>query len=103
MLTERQRDLLRLYYTEDLSLAEIGALTGVSRQAVHDLLRRALSAMRQYEARLGLAERLERRQDCGTRARALVRRAAETVGEPARGLLERADRLIGELLEDGEH
>ena len=102
MLTERQRALLHLYYVEDLSLGEIAAQAGVSRQAVHDLLRRALIALRQYEVRLGLAERLEWRLDRGVRLRALLRDAAAAASEPVRGLLQQAEGLVAELLEDVE-
>ncbi len=57
LLTERQRRLLRRYYQDDLSLGEIASLMRVSRQAVHDGLRRALAAMERLEGALGLAER----------------------------------------------
>ena len=40
LLTERQREALSLTYEEDCSLAEIAALHGSSRQAVHDLIER---------------------------------------------------------------
>jgi 16S rRNA (guanine1207-N2)-methyltransferase len=54
LLTAQQRQLLRRYYQDDLSLGEIAAQMGVSRQAVHDGLRRALAALERYEAGLGL-------------------------------------------------
>lgn len=55
LLTAQQRQLLRRYYQDDLSLGEIAAQMQVSRQAVHDGLRRALTALERYEAALGLA------------------------------------------------
>lgn len=64
MLTSRQQELMRAYYLEDLSLAEIAGEDGVSRQAVHDLIKRSEAALHEYEARLGFVqehrERLER-------------------------------------------
>lgn len=57
LLTPRQRRLLRLYYEDDLSLGEIAARMRVSRQAVHDGIRRALSAMERLEGALGLTGR----------------------------------------------
>lgn len=62
LLTERQRQLVGLYYDQDLSLGEIAAQVGVSRQAVHDLLRRAARALETYEEQLGLAGRFERQR-----------------------------------------
>ena len=57
MLTERQRDALRLYYEDDLSLSEIAALCGVTRQGAHDLIRRGESQLLSLEQRLGLRAR----------------------------------------------
>jgi predicted DNA-binding protein YlxM (UPF0122 family) len=62
LLTERQRELVGLYYDQDLSLGEIAAQLGVSRQAVHDLLRRGRRALTDYEERLGLVARFERQR-----------------------------------------
>lgn len=61
LLTERQREALSLTYEEDCSLAEIAALHGSSRQAVHDLIERGEAMLRQYEASLHLLEESRRR------------------------------------------
>ena len=57
LLTGRQREILELYYQHDLSLAEIADNTGISRQAVHDVVKRAVRALEKAEERLGLAAR----------------------------------------------
>jgi len=54
LLTPRQQEVLRRYFADDLSLGEIAAQMRVSRQAVHDGLRRALGALKRYESALGL-------------------------------------------------
>ena len=54
LLTARQHALVRMYYHDDLSLAEIAGRFGVSRQAVFDGLRRAVAEMRHLEDRLGV-------------------------------------------------
>ena len=41
MLTDKQRDVVELYYNEDLSLAEIAAHSGITRQGVRDSIKRA--------------------------------------------------------------
>ena len=57
MLTERQADTVDLYYNEDLSLSEVGAELGISRQGVRDNLKRAETTLYDTEERLGLAKR----------------------------------------------
>lgn len=60
MLTGRQQEMLRLYYEDDLSLSEIAALLGVSRQGVHDAIRRGEAQLVALEAKLGLRARWTR-------------------------------------------
>ena len=59
MLTKRQQEVIRLYHEENFSLTEIAEELGISRQAVHDTLKKAEKALRSYEERLGLVARLE--------------------------------------------
>jgi len=57
LLTEKQRLMLKLHFEEDLSLSEIGSMTGVSRAAVHDALKRGQAQLEDYESKLGLVAR----------------------------------------------
>ena len=41
LLTDKMREIMEYYYFDDLSLAEIADDVGISRQAVHDTVRRA--------------------------------------------------------------
>ena len=61
LLTERQREFFDLYYNEDLSLGEIAAEAGISRQGVHDLLTRAAHRLLDMEEKLGMADKFTRR------------------------------------------
>lgn len=54
MLTQKQITSMELYLNEDLSLTEIAAEMGVSRQAVFDLLKRVEAQLQKYEAKLHL-------------------------------------------------
>ena len=49
LLTERQRELVDLYYNEDLSLAEISENTGITRQGVRDGIKKSESFLRECE------------------------------------------------------
>ena len=57
LLTEKQREALDFYYNEDLSLGEIGANLGISRQGVRDNIKRAEAVILEMEDKLGLAAR----------------------------------------------
>lgn len=63
LLTERQKEFVRLHCHEDLSFGEIAREYRVSRQAVHDAVRQAEAAMEHYEAELGLLGRPGRGRD----------------------------------------
>ena len=56
MLTEKQITSMGLYLNEDLSLTEIAAEMGVSRQAVFDLLKRVEAQLQKYEDKLHLLQ-----------------------------------------------
>lgn len=57
LLTERQQNIWDLYYQQDLSLTEIAESEHISRQAVHDLIRRTEKILNEYEEKLGLVNR----------------------------------------------
>lgn len=56
LLTERGQQMIEMYFFDDWSLAEIADTLGVSRQAVHDHLRRAEEQLNSYESKLKLYE-----------------------------------------------
>ncbi len=59
-LSERQRDVLQLYYNDDLSLAEIAEDTGITRQGVRDAIKKAEKELADFEERLGFLKKTER-------------------------------------------
>lgn len=59
ILTPKQREVLDFYLDEDLSLGEISEEMGVSRQAVHDAIKRSEQILLNYESKLGVVSREE--------------------------------------------
>ena len=59
LLTDKQREVIELYYNEDLSLAEIAMHSGITRQGVRDSIKRGEAQLREMEDRLGLARRFD--------------------------------------------
>lgn len=78
LLTEHQRNVMELYYCEDLSLAEIGAPLGITRQAVMSLIKRTESILLNYEEKLGFARRLGRMKECFGNIAALAENIDDT-------------------------
>ena len=58
MLTDRQRDVVELYYEFDLSLGEIAENLSVTRQAVHCALKQAEGILEECEQKLGFLQKL---------------------------------------------
>ncbi len=49
LLSERQRQVMELYYEENLSLGEIAEEFNISRQGVYDALKTAQKSLERYE------------------------------------------------------
>lgn len=62
LLTEKQQSCLEMHLFEDFSMSEIGESLQVSRQAVYDILHRSEQTMAEYEAKLGLAQRIAKQR-----------------------------------------
>lgn len=63
LLTDKQREMLAFYYEQDLSLGEIGEEFQISRQAVHDVIKRSEKILEQYEEKLGLVNKFSIEQE----------------------------------------
>ena len=74
ILPQRKRDLLDLYYNDDLSLSEIAEQMGITRQAVRDSIKKTECELLFYEEKLGLRRRFTEAQ---TRAEAALRLCRE--------------------------
>jgi predicted DNA-binding protein YlxM (UPF0122 family) len=87
-LSARQRDVVDLYYNEDLSLAEISENCGITRQGVRDAIRHGVETLRNLESALGFDEKLNRIAD-------LAREIKQNGGSDEIKRL--AESIIGEL------
>ena len=90
LLTEKQREYYDLHFNEDLSLGEIAEQSGISRQGVWDIIRRADKILTETEEKTGLVRRFEQLRQQVDEIEQLVRSAKEGRGD--------TDKLLGEVL-----
>jgi len=57
LLTDKQQEILKYYYIHDFSLGEISEILNISRQAIHDTIKRSEKILEEYEEKLGLFEK----------------------------------------------
>lgn len=81
LLTEHQRSVYIDAVYNDLSLGEIAEERGISRQGVHDLIRRCDKILKGYESKLHLVERFTRAKETVREIQKLS--APETGGKSA--------------------
>ncbi|MBQ8526001.1 MAG: YlxM family DNA-binding protein [Clostridia bacterium] len=77
LLSDKQREIMQMYYQEDLSLSEIAAEYGITRQGVRDNIVRAEKELTNYENSLGLWKKFSRITDNLGRIRALVEQGSD--------------------------
>lgn len=63
LLTPKQQSYMALYYLDDFSLGEIAEEYHVSRQAVYDNIKRTEAMLEEYEEKLHLFSRFQKRQE----------------------------------------
>lgn len=97
LLNEHQRAVFEDFVFNDLSLGEIAGERGISRQAVHDLVKRSTKKLEGYEHKLHLLARFLKLRGKAER----IRECAEGYGLSHDGqLLEEIRRISGEIVEE---
>jgi len=79
ILPERRRDIMDLYYNDDLSLSEIAEQMGITRQAVRDSIKKTEQELFFYEEKLGLRRRLTEAEARVSTAISLCRDAGDNL------------------------
>ena len=88
VLSERQRDVVDLYYNEDLSLAEISENCGITRQGVRDAIKHAIETLNSLESSLGCCAKSEYISQLATKI---------SISEDVDEIHRLAESIIGEL------
>lgn len=95
LLSEHRREIIEMYYCEDLSLAEIAENTGITRQGVRESIKKSETDLRTFESKLHLAERISALQDtCMSYSDTLARVSGDLPeGDAKQSVLEIAELL----------
>ena len=67
LLTEHQRKIYEEAISEDLSLSELAEEYGISRQGVHDLIKRCDKTLQEYEDKLHLIAKFQQTKEIAKR------------------------------------
>lgn len=63
LLKENKREMFEAYILEDYSFSEIALEFGITRQGVHDAIKRGIKKLREYEEKLGLVQRFRQQRE----------------------------------------
>ncbi|MFO7611803.1 MAG: sigma factor-like helix-turn-helix DNA-binding protein [Clostridia bacterium] len=89
LLTDRQRKVMSFYLDDNYSLAEISEELDISRQGVHDIIKRTTQKLEDYEKKLSLCDKLHRNRKL----------ASEAIEAARMNKIELAGEKIGEIVE----
>ncbi len=101
LLTEHQQEIYEACIYEDLSLAEAAERFEISRQGVHDILKRCDKILKAYEEKLGLIKRFNEQNSGLEDIRKLMEKNRDKNGS-IRLSAEECDRVLEILSEIGE-
>ena len=97
LLNEHQQKIFEAFVFDDLSLGEIAEEQYISRQAVHDMIKRSTKKLEEYENKLHLMERfLELRE----KAVSIQQRAEAYEQSHEERLLTEIKQISGEIIKE---
>ena len=97
LLTEHQQNIYEDFVLNDLSLSEIAEEAGISRQGVHDMVKRCDKLLEGYEEKLHLLERFMKTKEKITQIRTLTRNYQN---QNEAEIMEQIENISNEILEE---
>ena len=97
LLNEHQRQIYEDFVLNDLSLGEIAAEEGISRQGVHDLIKRCSKKLQDYEDKLHLVEKFLRVKEDVAQIHTLAKQCKESHDE---SILNEIETISNKILEE---
>lgn len=96
LLKENQRRMFEASILDDYNLAEIAEDENITRQGVHDAIKRACKQLREYEQKLGLIEKFEKQKELVKKLHIILK--GMNIGDE--GELEEVYSIIDEILDE---
>lgn len=101
LLNEHQRRIYEYFVFDDLSLGEIAAEEGISRQGVHDMVRRCTKTLEGYEEKLHLIAKFRSAKQKAERIHHLTREFGKNQTEEQSGaIIEEIAQISNQILEE---
>ena len=97
LLTDKQREYFDLHYNADYSLGEIAEMTGISRQGVWDIIKRAEETLRKTEEKTGLIGRFQENQSAVAEMEAILPELIANTDGKAKQLAENLSAVLQKL------
>lgn len=73
LLRDNAREMFEAYICDDCSLSEIADMQGITRQGVHDSVKRCSKQLYGYEEKLGLVKKFHSHREIGEEIASLVK------------------------------
>ena len=96
LLKENQRRMFEASILDDYNLAEIAEDENITRQGVHDAIKRACKQLREYEQKLGLVEKFEKQKELVKKLHIILK--GMNIGDE--GELEEVYSILDEILDE---
>ena len=97
LLTERQQQVYESVVLEDYSLSEVAEDLGISRQGVHDMVKRCTKTLEGYESKLHLIEKFQTARGMVTKIHTLTKEFYKNHDE---AVLEEIEQISNQILEE---
>ncbi len=98
LLSDHKKQIFEDYVLNDLSLSEIAAEQGISRQGVYDIVKRCTQELRDYESKLSLVSKFQSIKDKLGNIKDIIKETTQTGNVTLlSGITTLADDILKEL------
>lgn len=93
LLTDKQKDVLDLYYNDNLSLSEIADEIGITRQAVRDAIVKAEKKLFSFEENLKLMEKMKNQKEIVENLKNIQNEVSNTIKQEIENIIRKINNL----------